>query len=227
MASEQGKSTGIALNVARTRVTVLAFNLTIISLMLSQKAAHRTTADGCAIAHLTSDVALYSGFCLTLLGLFWLLSSQHCDAEGLSRPWQFTLGAMTTYLALSQTVTAFMHEYLVDIKSAVEPSRLTIESSPSLVRLDVLGDTELLILVVMGGGVWVLTSYAGPLIAVLKSPVRGRRRWLFVAYCFAIHLPIYWVYASAWRQEYVPADQDTNLLKSFVVQFVQPLLWFR
>ena len=32
---EQDKNTGIALNVTRTRVTVLVFNLTIISLMLS------------------------------------------------------------------------------------------------------------------------------------------------------------------------------------------------
>jgi hypothetical protein len=101
--------TGIALNVTRTRVTVLVFNLTVISVMLSILAARGTTGDQAVTAHLTSFVALFVGFCLTILGIFWLLTSQDWDAQGLSRPRPFTLGAMTTYLALSQTVTAFMH----------------------------------------------------------------------------------------------------------------------
>ena len=63
--------------------------------------------------------------------------------------------------------------------------------------------------------------------AALKCPVSDRRRWVFAAYYFAIHVPIYWVYASVWRQEYVTADQATNMLRLFALQFVQPLLWFR
>ena len=63
--------------------------------------------------------------------------------------------------------------------------------------------------------------------AALKCPVRDRRRWVFAAYYFAIQFPIYWVYASVWRQEYVTADQATNMLRLFALQFVQPLLWFR
>lgn len=151
MTLEQDTSTEIALNVTRTRVTVLAFNLTIIVLMLSITAARGTTPDHDVMAHLTNTIALFFAFCLTLLGLWWLLSSQNWNAEGLSRSWQFTLGSITTYLALSQTVTAFMHEYLISVKSAVEASRpVGAESSRALVRPDALGDTALLILFVMG-----------------------------------------------------------------------------
>jgi hypothetical protein len=168
------------------------------------------------------------GFCLTLLGLLWLLASQNLDAEGLSRPWPFTLGAITTYLALSQTITAFMHEYLLGVESAVEAARPGVaESAQSLIRLDALGDTALLILLVMGGGIWILITYVGPLLAGLRSPVGGNRRWVFAGYYFVLQVPIYWVYARAWHLHYIPADQPTSMLGVFLLQFIQPLLWFR
>ena len=228
MAVEQDKTNHIALNVTRTRVTVLVFNLTIIAFMFSILKASGASADHVAAAHLTSSAALFVGFCLTLLGLLWLLASQNLDAEGLSRPWPFTLGAITTYLALSQTITAFMHEYLLGVESAVETSQPGVtESAQSLIRLDALGDTALLILLVMGGGIWILITYVGPLLAGLRSPVGGNRRWVFAGYYFVLQVPIYWVYARAWHSQYIPADQPTSLLGVFLLQFIQPLLWFR
>ena len=228
MILERGTSTEIALNVTRTRVTVLVFNLTIIALILSIKAARDTAVDQDGVPHLTSSVALFIGFCLTLLGLFWLLVSQNLDRRGMSRPWPFTVGSMTTYLALSQTVTAFMHEYLVGVILAVEASQPGVaESSATSVGLGALDDTTLLILAVMGGSIWVVTTYAGPLIASLKSPVRGGLRWVFAAYYLALQIPIYWVYATAWRLEYVPEDQSSNMLSLFALQLIQPLFWFR
>ena len=228
MAGEQDKKNLIALNVTRTRVTVLVFNLTIIAFMFSILKASGASADQVAAAHLTSSAALFTGFCLTLLGLLWLLTSQNLDAEGLSRPWPFTLGAITTYLALAQTTTAFMHEYLLGAESAVEAARPGVaESAQSLIRLDALGDTALLILLVMGGGIWILITYVGPLLAGLRSPVGGNRRWVFAGYYFVLQVPIYWVYARAWHLLYIPADQSTSMLGVFLLQFIQPLLWFR
>ena len=228
MAVEQDKTNQIALNVTRTRVTVLVFNLTIIAFMFSILKASGASGDHVTAAHLTSSAALFMGFCLTLLGLLWLLSSQNLDAEGLSRPWPFTLGAITTYLALSQTITAFMHEYLLGVESAVEAARPGVaESAQSLIRLDALGDTALLILLVMGGGIWILITYVGPLLAGLRSPVGGNRRWVFAGYYFVLQVPIYWVYARAWHLLYVPADQPTDMLSLFALQFLQPFLWFR
>jgi hypothetical protein len=228
MAVEQDKTNQIALNVTRTRVTVLVFNLTIIAFMFSMLKAGVAGADHVTTAHLTSSAALFTGFCLTLLGLLWLLASQNLDAEGLSRPWPFTLGAITTYLALSQTITAFMHEYLLGVESAVEAARPGVaESAQSLIRLDALGNTALLILLVMGGGIWILITYVGPLLAGLRSPVGGNRRWVFAGYYFVLQVPIYWVYARAWHLQYIPADQPTSMLGVFLLQFIQPLLWFR
>ena len=228
MAGEQDKKNLIALNVTRTRVTVLVFNLTIIAFMFSMLKASGASADHLTTAHLTSSLALFTGFCLTLLGLWTLLFSQNLDAEGLSRAFPFTLGSITTYAALSQTTTAFMHEYLLVVWSTVEAARPGVaESAQNLIRFDALGDTALLTLLVMGGGVWILTTYVGPLAAVLTGPVRGDRRWVFAGYYFALQVPIYWVYARAWHLQYVPAEQPTNMLSLFALQFLQPLLWLR
>jgi hypothetical protein len=227
MTLEQPKSTEIALNITRTRITVLVFNLTIIALMLSITSARSVPVDHSLIGHLTSSVALFVGFCLTLLGILWLLSSQNLDAQGMSRPWPFTLGTITTYLALSQTVTAVMHEYMVKVKSTLEASgAIGSEKIQTLVRLDVLEDTALLILFIMGGGIWVLTTYVAPLSTGFRSPIRGGWRWVFAGYYFSLQVPIYWVYAMAWQLEYVPADQDMNMLSLFALQFIQPVLWF-
>ncbi len=231
---DSNAGTGIALNVTRTRVTVLVFNLTIISLMLSMIVGRGgATTEQHVIAHLTSFAALFIGFCLTLLGLFWLLYSQDLDAQGLSRPWPFTLGSITTYLALSQTVTAFMHEYLVEFESVVEVVRPVVEDhTRSLVRLDILkldalGHTPLVILLVLGGAIWVLITYLAPLDTGFRGPIRGGRRWVFAVYYLAIQVPVCWVYANAWQLQYVPPDQPTDMLSLFGLQFAQPLLWFR
>ena len=224
---EQPKNTEIALNVTRTRITVLVFNLTIIALMLSITSAGSAPVDHNSLGHLTSSVALFVGFCLTLLGLLWLLSSQNLDAQGMSRPWPFTLGTITSYLALSQTVTAFMHEYLVKVESVLESSvAIGSDKIQTLVRLDALDATALLILFVMGSVVWVLTTYVAPLYTGFRSPIRGGWRWVLAGYYFSLQVPIYWVYAMTWQLEYVPADQDMNMLSLFALQFIQPVLWF-
>lgn len=228
MALKQDRRIEVALNVTRTRVSVLVFNLTIIAFMFSILKASGASADHVTTVHLTSSVALFTGFCLTLLGLYLLLLSQNLDAEGLSRPFPFTLGSITAYLALSQTVTAFMHEYLLAAESRVAASRPDVAGSvQSLVWADALGDAALLILFVMAASIWILITYVGPLTAGLRISVRRGRRWVFVAYYFALQVPVFWVYARAWHLQYVQADQPTNMLSLFALQFVQPLLWFR
>lgn len=219
----------IALNITRTFVTVLGFNLMVTAFMLSIMVTGDASGDHDTIASLTSNAALFVGFCLTLLGVFWLLSSQNWDADGLCRPFPFTMGSITAYLAFSQTVTAFMHEHLLQLKSVADAAQPGVAalSTWSHGGFDALGRIPLLFLLVMGGAVWVLVTYAGPLFTALKSPVRRSRGWVFATYYFALQVPIYWLYARAWKLQYVSADQPTSMLNLFAVQFFQPLLWFR
>ena len=228
MTLEQDTSPQIALNITRTRVTVLVFNLTIISVMLSFLAARGAVGDHAVTMHLTSFVALFVGFCLTVMGIFWLLSSQTLDAQGLSHPRTFTLGTITMYLALSQTVTAVMHEYLVGLESVVQTSLPVVSgNTQSLSQFGALGETSLLILLVMGSAIWVLTTYVAPLKAGIKGSAHGGWRWVLTGYYFALQVPIYWVYARAWHLNYASTGQSTDMPSLFFLQFFQPLLWFR
>jgi len=61
------------------------FNLTVITFLFSFLASNPVA--GNRVAHLSTSVALFVGFCLTLLGL-WLLLSSQCLAPAIraSRP---------------------------------------------------------------------------------------------------------------------------------------------
>lgn len=213
---------GVALNVTRTRVTVLVFNLTIISFLFSMLMT--TTSPFSNLKNINISIALYVGFCLTLLGLFWLLFSQNFDEKGLSRYFPFTLGCMTTYLALSQTITAFMHLYLLNFTLGINALQ-HMPQPPAGVEL--LSYVTVLTLISMGGLIWGLITYIAPLLSILKSPFRGRMRLCIVAYYFTLQIPIYWVYSKAWLLAYIPQSGDKNMFNLFFLQFIQPLLWFR
>jgi hypothetical protein len=225
----QSKTTGIALNVTRTRVTVLAFNLTIISVMLSLKTTSgEFTRHDALLQHLPSTVALFVGFCVTVLGLWWLLVSQNQDEQGLSRPWPFTFGAVTTYLALSQTTSAFMQEYLAGVKAGIHAAEASVSGSvPGLLGHESLGHTAALTLLTMGAVTWFLVTYAAPLVSVVRGPLAGRRAWVFPVYYLAIQVPVFWVYAWTWHIASLAKGAETNLVNAFALQFVQPVLWFR
>lgn len=226
MALKSNMTALVALNVTRTRVTALAFNLTIISVMLSIKAGSGEFSGNDTLPHLSSTVALLSGFCITVLGLWWLLVSQNQDTEVLSRPWPFTFGAITTYLALSQTTSAFMHEYLVCLKTGVHDAEKAVSlSHQGLIGLESLGDAALLVLLIMGAAIWFLVTYVAPLIVVLKAPFAGRRAWVFLVYYLVIQVPIFWVNAAAEHLTSVAEHSQTSLPVLFAYQFFQPLLW--
>ncbi|WP_428355183.1 hypothetical protein [Methyloprofundus sp.] len=176
------------------------------------------------LEHLNSTVALFLGFFLTILGIFWLLSSQDLDAQGLSRPLPFTFGAVTCYLALSQTLTAFMHEYLIGVESVIKTA-LSIHAA-NTGSLSFSEDNLILVLVFIGGAIWSLTTYIAPIMISYKSPItQQQRRWV-VGYYLALQIPIYWVYAQVWNIQYAATDPPLNSLHIFALQFFQPLLWF-
>ncbi len=164
-------------------MTVLAFNLTIIFVMLMIKVGKGDITDQEVLPHLSGTVALFAGFCITVLGLWWLLISQNQDTQGSSKPWPFPFGSITAYLALSQTTSAFMHEYLLGLKTGIHcAEQATSGFVPGLIGHDSLGHTAWLVLLVMGAATWFLITYAAPLMTVLRSPLAGPRAWLFAVY---------------------------------------------
>ncbi len=185
----------------------------------------KPTSDS-GLSHLSTSVALFMSFCLTLLGLWLFLFSQQWDETGLSRPWPFVLGSMTTYLALSQTITAFMHEYLFNLKLILE----SIQSqNENIIHPLIPVDTGSLILFIIGSIIWFLMSYIAPLgVSERCHPIINGRRWILGFYYCCIQIPIYWVYAKVWQIQYNSNSikQEYTLEELFMFQFAQPLLWW-
>lgn len=219
----ESSTTDIAINVARTRINILVFNLAIISLMLKMSAGDSLVSNSMNLTNLTSSLAAFNGFCLTLLGLMIFLGSQRMDTTGNSKLVPFMFGNLTTYLALSQTITAFMHEYLIRFSNGLNGS--SPEDHYTINPISQLNQSSLIILFIMGGILWVLITYVGPLSSLKKSSITVGKKKLLLFYYVALQVPIYFVYAEAWQFEYISAGQTSNLFYLFLLQFVQPLLW--
>lgn len=220
----QGSNTSdVNLNLSRTRITILVFNLTIISLMLKMSMGGSAVSDSLKVTSLTSGLASFNGFCLTLLGLIIFLSSQRLDIVGNCKLRPFMFGTITTYLALSQTVTAFMHEFLIRFRADFNSSNLDGKSFDSaLAQLD---HSSMIGLYFMGGILWFLITYVAPIRAVLSNRDSRKKKGTFILYYLALQIPIYLMYAKAWQLEYIVSDQSSNLFSLFLLQFIQPLLW--
>jgi uncharacterized membrane protein len=188
--------------------------------MLSLLKSHSTTE---GLLHLTTSIALFMGFCLTLLGLWIFMFSQNWDKTGLSRPLPFLLGSITTYLALSQTVTAFMYEYLFDLKLMLDAVNINT-------KLHHIGKGEwdfvFILLSIMGGLLWILITYIAPIHSMGKHGIVKGKTLPIVGYYLVIQIPIYWIYAKAWNVQYNTGDQPLNMWEIFALQFLQPILWW-
>lgn len=216
-------SSDLNLNLSRTRITILVFNLTIISLMLKMSIGDSVLSDSIKVTSLTSSLASFNGFCLTLLGIIIFLSSQRLDLEGNCKLVPFMLGTITTYFALSQTLTAFMHEFLIRFRAGLNSSSLESENFTNAINQ--LDHSSLILLYIMGGILWILITYIAPLHAVLSNKDSRKKKSIFLLYYLALQIPVYFIYAKAWQLEYVASEQTSNLFFLFLFQFVQPLLW--
>ena len=218
----------IALNVTRTRITVLAFNLTIITLMLSGRFGDLAATPQGAIEHFPTSIALFIGFCMTFVGLIWFLLSQELDVDGLSKPMPFVLGSISAYLALSQTVTAFMHEYILRIITTMAAVYVEMATSDAFATpAEMPGTRGLIVLSIFGGTIWAWMMYVGPLLVSLRVSRDHVSLRLLLGYYVFMQLLIAWIHARAWQVSAIGDGEQPGLFGLYLLQFIQPVLWFR
>jgi hypothetical protein len=144
----------IGLNVTRTRVTLLGFNLSFVAFLVSLFLA--VYEEQAFTDHLPAMSALFMAFTFSLLAAGALLTSQELDEAGRSRPWLFSLGDIMMYLALSQSMAGFSRKYLGATIEGVDRIHATypgFESTGSFLRA---------MMIVLALLAWCLLSYAGP-----------------------------------------------------------------
>ncbi len=216
-ASESPEAWWISLNITRTRITLLGFNLSVIAFLISvMLAAHQ---DQAFTHHVPAMGSLFVAFVLSIVSATCLLMSQELDEHGASRPWLFSIGDILMYLALSQSVAGLCRKYLGAVAAAVEYTQEGYAAAQGT------GDVLIFILAGLGLLAWALTFYLGPCLSILKSPLKRQERLLLTGFYFVMVAVIILVAIEGHLLQDAVLDDPEPLWRVVLTQFAQPLTW--
>ena len=215
---ENYKPVRVAVNVMRARLTVIGFNIAIVSFQIAQ--LYRTLG-GLRVpgmdhaVHVGADMALFMALALSLVALVAFIMSGAFDEVGVCTHWTLVAGDLLMYLALAHTVAGFFAPLTasIEIFSAKLPdqaSEIAILHTASLVA---------------GGVAWFLATYAGPVISLVRSPFPRRTNIVLGAAYLVVLLALSWVSSHAMRVEATGSGDEASLVMSILIELVQPFSW--
>ena len=215
---ENPKPVRVAVNVMRARLTVIGFNIAIVSFQITQ--LYRTSG-GLRVpgidhaVHVEADMALFMALALSVIALVAFIMSSEYDEVGVCTHWSLVAGDLLMYLALAHTVAGFFQPWngALDIFAAKLPAQAT-----QIATLDAA-------MVIAGGTAWFLAVYAGPVVALVRSPFqRHINIALGLAYLVLLFVLAY-VNAQAVHVEAAGAGDVPGLIYSVLRELVQPFRW--
>jgi hypothetical protein len=208
----------VAVNVMRARLTVIGFNIAIVSFQIAQ--LYRVSG-GLRVpgvdhtVHLGADMSLFMALALSFIALVAFIMSGAFDEVGYCTHWTLVAGDLLMYLALAHTVAGFFEPLTaaIEIFSAKLPdqaSEIAILHTASLVA---------------GGVAWFLATYAGPVISLVRSPFPRRTNIVLGAAYLVVLLALSWVSSHAMRVEATGSGDEASLVMSILIELVQPFSW--
>lgn len=208
----------VAVNVMRARLTVLGFNLAIITFQMNKlrdlpasSAVHLPGIE--SGVHLSADFALFVGFALTVIAMVAFIASGALDKVGLCNHWSLVAGDLLMYQALAQTVSGFFVPFLALTGSIVAQQP---EEGIRVFHLTLL---------TAGGAAWFLAAYAGPAVALFRSPF-GRRATLSLGVGYAVLVIVLSIVgAKVSAVQGIDPTKKQAAAMSAVMELVQPLRW--
>ena len=161
--AETNDGVRIAVNVMRARLTILGFNLAIITFQLNNMRQLDGGIDLPGVdfpVHITAAASLFMGLALSLVSMVCFIASCGLDKIGTCDHWSLVLGDLLMYLALAQTVAGFFG-----------PFQHTL-GQVSLSELDQAREfASIHTAITMAGGIaWFSAQYVGPVVSYLRSP---------------------------------------------------------
>lgn len=216
--SEIHKPVRVAVNVMRARLTVIGFNIAIVSFQLARL---YSLSGGIKVAgmdhavHLTPDLALLMALALSLCALVAFIISCSLDEVGLCTHWTLVAGDLLMYLGLAHTVAGFFSPVgeSIDILATNFPH--------SALEVSIIHTA----LSVVGGAAWFLAIYVGPAVSLARSPFDRRTNiGLGIAYLLLI-LVLAWVNLQAVRIEEMGLAHPPGQVVGMLRELVQPLRW--
>jgi hypothetical protein len=208
----------VAINVMRARLTVVGFNLAIMTFQLSalRRLPGSVTLPNSEIpVQIHSDASLLMGVALSVLAMVGFIASSAFDDEGMCTHWSLLAGDLFMYLGLAHSVAGTfspLTELLQRAHSNLPDQMAELE----VVRTAV----------VMGGGLaWFGTAYVGPAVSLIRSPFGWRITTMLGLAYLSLLLALAHVDAQAVRLDAARAGIETSPPATLLGELVQPLRW--
>ena len=200
----------------RARLTVIGFNIAVVSFQLERLGAMPGGVDIPGFQepfHASSHVSLLLAIPVSIAAIVAYIYSSEFDEVGTCTSWSIVAADVLMYMGLALTIAGFFSPIGVAL-NVVEANAVDQASHMIFV-------TESLILT--GGISWFLAAYVGPVRSLLKSPFpRLTNSCLAIGYLIVFSFLGY-ISASA---NAVDMDSTTAItLTQWLMEFVQPFRW--
>jgi hypothetical protein len=207
----------VAVNVMRARLTVIGFNIAVVTFQINQLGklpGGTTQVPGLErTVHLGVDFALFAAFGLAFMALVVFIVSNAMDPVGICDHWSLVAGDLLMYQSLAQTISGFFVPFLGVADAAVVQSP---DSGVHAFRW---------MLLIVGGGAWFLAAYVGPAVSLYRSPF-GRPATLSLAAGYAaLFLALATVSAQVGDARSAGSGGERSVTKSVLVELFQPARW--
>ena len=216
--TEARQTVQIAVNTMRARLTVVGFNLVIITFQLStipQLPGAVELPNTSIPLHIASDISLLIGLALSVIAIVSFIISSQFNRAGTCDHWSLLAGDLFMYQALAYSVAGFFAPTLHLLGQA------TINLPPEAGELIIVRMAA----VVAGGFAWFLAAYVGPAVSLLRSPF-GKRITMTLG-CFYLLLLLLTAHFSAQvvLLEAVLRDTPVDTVPTLFSELFQPLRW--
>jgi hypothetical protein len=207
----------IAVNVMRARLTIVGFNLAIITFQINELPLLGGDMKLPGIEqefYVSAAAALFLAMALSVIAMISFITSCAMDRVGLCTHWSLLAGDMLMYLAMAQTVVGFFGAFdaAFDRVALPDPEQAQMFAFTS-------GAMD-----VVGGTAWALAVYLGPLVSLLRSPF-GRRITIALGLAYlGLLLLVSLVWTKALQLDMQRADPEGPLV-SWLGGLVAPLVW--
>jgi hypothetical protein len=206
----------VAINTIRARLTILGFNLAIITFQIinMRGLGGGSHLEGFSTVHLSAVTVLLIGVALSIAAMVAFIASSALDREGTCDHWTLLAGDLLMYLAVAQTVAGLFSPYL----RALEAVSVATEAKQEALSAIWIGMT------VAGSTAWGLVTYVGPIVSLVRSPLGRVPKLLHAAGYLGVLVCVSRLWWAAQRVEGRNLAMDGSL-SAWLSVFVAPLSW--
>ena len=208
----------VAVNVMRARLTVVGFNIAIVSFQLGQvyRVPGGVSLPGIEHGiHLVVDTTLFMALSLSIIALIALIMSSTLDDSGVCTHWSLVAGDLLMYLGLAYTISGFFELLGTSVAMLADKAP---QGKAAFSHLYVA-------LLITGGSGWFLAMYVGPAVTLMRSPFSHRINVsLGITYVMLL-IVLAWVNSEAVRLETAGSPHERGVLLRILRELAQPFRW--